>query len=91
MLYEEGLQLTTKFKTKMNNRLISMFDKIMRRKRAIIQSVMDQLSNIEQIGHSRHRSVANFFVNLVAGLVAYTWYEKLSLNLRVKQQLQLIF
>src|SRR5437588_965936 len=67
-LFDDGLQLITKLKTKMKNRLISMFDKIMLRKRAIIESVMDQLKNISQIEHSRHRSVANCFVNLVAGL-----------------------
>ena len=90
-LFDDGLQLITKLKTKMKNRLISMFDKIMLRKRAIIESVMDQLKNISQIEHSRHRSVANFFVNLVAGLVAYTFREKKpSLNIRVKEQLQLV-
>jgi hypothetical protein len=80
----------TKLKTKMKNRLVSLFDKIMLRKRAIIESVMDQLKNISQIEHSRHRSVANCFVNLLAGLVAYTFREKKpSLNIRVKELLQL--
>jgi len=82
----------TKLKSKMKNRLVSIFDKLMLRKRAIIESVIDQLKNISQIEHSRHRSVANFFVNLVAGLIAYTWREKKpSLNIRVKEQLQLVF
>ena len=89
-LYGDGLQLVTKLKRKMKNRLISTFDKIMLRKRAIIESVVDQLKNISQIEHSRHRSVANCFVNLLAGLVAYTFREKKpSLNIRVKEQLQL--
>lgn len=88
-LYEDGVQLVTKLKTKMKNRLISMFDKIMLRKRAIIESVVDQLKNISQIEHSRHRSVANCFVNLLAGLVAYTFREKKpSLNIRVQEQLR---
>ena len=70
----------------MRNRLVPLFDKIMLRKRAIIESVTDQLKNISQIEHSRHRSVANCFVNLLAGLVAYTWREKKpSLNIRVKE------
>jgi Transposase DDE domain len=91
-LFDDGLQLVTKLKTKMKNRLVVMFDKIMLRKRAIIESVVDQLKNISQIEHSRHRSGANFFVNLVAGLVAYTWREKKpSLNIRVKEQLRLVF
>ncbi len=89
-LYDDGLQLVTKLKKKMKNRLISMFDKIMLRKRAVIESVIDQLKNISQIEHSRHRSVANCFVNLIAGLIAYTYREKKpSLNIRVAEQLQL--
>ncbi len=91
-LFEQQVQLVTRLRTKMKSRLISMFDKIMLRKRAIIESVTDQLKNISQIEHSRHRSVANFFVNLVAGLIAYTFREKKpSLNIRVKEQLQLVF
>lgn len=89
-LYEDGLQLVTRLKRSMKNRLVSIFDKIMLRKRAIIESVVDQLKNISQIEHSRHRSVANCFVNLLAGLIAYTFREKKpSLNIRVKEQLQL--
>jgi hypothetical protein len=49
-----------------------LFDKIILRKRAIIEAVTDQLKNISQIEHSRHRSVANCFVNLLGELVAYT-------------------
>jgi hypothetical protein len=91
-LYDDGVQLVTRLKTNMKNRLVSMFDKIMLRKRAVIESVVDQLKNISQIEHSRHRSVANCFVNLLAGLIAYTWREKKpSLNIRVKEQLQLVF
>lgn len=82
--------MVTKLKRGMRNRLLPLFDQIMLRKRAIIESVMDQLKNISQIEHSRHRSVANCFVNLLAGLVAYTWREKKpSLNIRVKEQLRL--
>jgi hypothetical protein len=91
-LYDDGVQLVTRLKTKMKNRLVSMFDNIMLRKRAIIESVVAQLKHISHIEHSRHRSVANCFVNLLAGLVAYTWREKKpSLNIRVKEQLQLVF
>jgi hypothetical protein len=91
-LYDDGVQLITRLKSRMRNRLMPLLDKIMLRKRAIIESVMDQLKNISQIEHSRHRSVANCFVNLLDGLVAYTWREKKpSLNIRVKEQLQLVF
>jgi hypothetical protein len=91
-LYDEGVQLVTKLKRGMRNRLMPLLDKIMLRKRAIVESVIDQLKNISQIEHSRHRSVANCFVNLVAGLIAYTWREKKpSLNIRVKEHVQLVF
>ena len=89
-LFAEDVQLITKLKTNMKNKLMPVFDKIMTRKRAIIESVNDQLKNISQIEHTRHRSVANFFVNLIAGLVAYTFREKKpSLGIRVKEQLHL--
>ena len=85
-----GYNSSPKWKKKMKNRLISMFDKLMLRKRAIIESVIDQLKNISQIEHSRHRSIANCFVNLIAGLIAYTYREKKpSLNIRITEQLQL--
>jgi hypothetical protein len=89
-LYDEGLQLVTKLKKKMKNRLISIFDQIMLSKRAIIESVIDQLKNVSNIEHTRHRSVVNCFVNLIAGLIAYTYREKKpSLNIRINEQLQL--
>jgi hypothetical protein len=89
-LFDEQVQLVTKLKTRMKNRLTSIFDKLMLRKRAIIESVVDQLKNISQIEHTRHRSVANCFVNLIAGLIAYTYRaKKPSLNIRVKEQLRL--
>lgn len=89
-LFDERVQLITKLKGKMKNRLTSISDKLMLHKRAVIESVMDQLKNISQIEHSRHRSVANCFVNLIAGQLAYTYREKKpSLNIRVKEQLQI--
>jgi hypothetical protein len=51
-------------------------DRILLRKRAIIESVIDQLKNISQIEHSRHRSVVNFMVNLMSGLIAYAHQPK---------------
>ncbi len=49
-------------------------------KRALIETINDQLKNISRIVHSRHRSVANFMVNVVAGLVAYTHQHKNDLD-----------
>lgn len=82
-LWDDGVQLITKLKKGMKERLLPVFDKLMLRKRGIVESVVDQLKNISQIEHTRHRSVYNFFVNLIAGLVAYTFREKKpSLHLR---------
>lgn len=72
-LFERGIQLITKLKKNMKNRLMPMLDKILLRKRAVIESVNDYLKNVCQIEHSRHRSPLNFLVNLVSGLVAYTY------------------
>jgi len=71
-LWQRGLHLVTKIKKTMKNRLMPLLDKILLRKRAIIESVNDHLKNIAQIEHSRHRSPLNFMVNLIARLVAYS-------------------
>ena len=55
----------------MKNKFIPLVDKVLLRKRFIIETINDQLKNISQIEHSRHRSVSNFMVNLLAGLAAY--------------------
>ena len=60
----------------MKNCLMEMSDKILLRKRAVIETVNDELKNICQIEHSRHRSFANFISNLVAGLIAYSFFPK---------------
>ena len=77
-----GVQLLTKLRKNMKNRLLSMVDKLLLRKRAIIESVVDQLKNISQIEHTRHRSSINCFINIIAGLIAYCHQpKKPSLNL----------
>ncbi|ALT18466.1 transposase [Piscirickettsia salmonis] len=82
-LYEKGLQLITKIRKNMKNKLMPIIDKILLRKRGVIESVFDQLKNISQIEHSRHRSVNNFMVNILAGLAAYCLQEKkASLNIQ---------
>ena len=70
-LKNSGIVLITKFKKNMNNKLMEMSDKQLLRKRALIESVIEQLKHICQIEHSRHRSPTNFIVNLLAGLIAY--------------------
>ncbi len=89
-LYEQGLQLITRYKKKMKQKLVKLVDKILLRKRSLIETVNDQLKNISQIEHSRHRSIWNFLVNLFAGLIAYTYLpQKPSLDLKPKGLLAL--
>jgi hypothetical protein len=48
-----------------------LMDKILLCKRAIIETIINQLKNISRIDHSRPRSPINFLVNLISGLIAY--------------------
>jgi hypothetical protein len=75
-LWDDGVQLITNVKSNMKNKLLPLYDKLMLRKRFIIETINDQLKNISDIEHSRHRSPVNFMVNLIAGLISYTWKEK---------------
>jgi len=70
-LWSQGLRLVTNIRSNMKQRLLPLWDKLMLRKRFIIETVNDHLKNNEQIEHSRHRSLTNFSVNLLAGLIAY--------------------
>jgi hypothetical protein len=70
-LRSQGTQLITGIKKNMKNKLLPLMDKIMLRGRGIIETINDQLKNIQQIEHTRHRSPVNFGVNLISGLIAY--------------------
>jgi hypothetical protein len=76
LLFEQGLHLITRLRKNMKNHLMHLSDKLLLRKRAIIESIIDQLKNISQIEHSRHRSPMNFVVHLVAGILAYSHQDK---------------
>jgi hypothetical protein len=75
-LFVNGIHLITKIRNNMKNTLMNVNDKILLRKRALVESVHDELKNICQIEHSRHRSFANFITNLLAGLTAYSFLPK---------------
>jgi hypothetical protein len=66
-----NVKLITGIRSNMQNKLMPLMDKLLLRKRAIIETIIDQLKNISQIEHSRHRSPINFLVNLLCGLIAY--------------------
>lgn len=75
-LWQQNVQLITTLKANMKNRLLPLIDKLLLRKRYIIETINDQLKNVSQIEHSRHRSPVNFLINILAGLIAYTWQPK---------------
>ena len=75
-LLKRGLELFTTLRSNMKQKLMSLRDKMLLRKRSLIETVNDQLKNISQIEHSHHRSVSNFLVNLLGGLTAYSHQEK---------------
>ncbi len=75
-LLEQGLHLFTNLRSNMKQKLLPIREKILLRKRFIIETINDQLKNISQIEHTRHRSIGNFFVNLLGGIAAYTHQAK---------------
>lgn len=92
-LFDRGLQLITTIRKNMKPRIVLLWDKLMLRKRSLIETVNDQLKNICQVEHTRHRSVNGFLVNLLAGLIAYTHQPKkpgIQLSDNEKQQLAII-
>ena len=79
-LFGKGIHLITKIKKNMKNKLVPMEEKLLLRKRWIIETINDQLKNISQIEHTRHRSPINFLVNLAAGLIAHGYQKKAILD-----------
>jgi hypothetical protein len=88
LLFEQGLHLITRLRKNMKDHLMHLSAKLLVRKRAIIESIIDQLKNISQIEHSRHRSPTNFVVHLIAGLLAYSHQDKKP-GLHLDQRLRL--
>ena len=75
-LLDQNIQLITRLRKNMKQKLLPLYDKLLLRKRAVIESVNDQLKNISQIEHSRHRSIWNFMVNMLSALIAYSLQPK---------------
>jgi hypothetical protein len=83
LLFKRGVELITKLRKNMASRPLPDADKLLLRKRAIIETIIDQLKNISQVEHSRHRAPCGFLWNLAAGLIAYCHQpKKPSLHLR---------
>ena len=75
----------------MKNSLMLLKDKLMLRKRSVIETVNDELKNVCKIEHARHRSVDNFVTNLIAGLIAYNLLpKKPQMNIEIIDKSRLI-
>jgi len=87
----DGVELITTLKKNMKPRVLAAFDKLLLRKRCIIETINDQLKNTFDLEHSRHRSLTNFMIAVVAGLVAYSYQpKKPSLNIKREDLLSLL-
>ena len=90
LLFADGIQLITKVKKNMKSQSLTATDKILLRKRAIIESVNDELKNICQLQHTRHRSINGFLFNIMSVLAAYSFFpKKPSLNIQMEASSQL--
>jgi len=75
-LYEKGVHLITKIRENMQNKLMNLSDKLLLRKRGIIESVGDILKEHLHMEHTRHRSAWGFFLHIFTSLTAYQMREK---------------
>lgn len=76
ILFVNDIHSITSIRNNMKNSLMTMSDKIMLRKRSVIETVNDELKNMCQVEHSRHRSFVNFVSDTIAGLIAYCFFPK---------------
>lgn len=102
LLFGNGIQLITAVKRNMKEKALSNEEKLLLRKRSVIETVNDELKNICQVEHTRHRSISGFLLNIMAAIAAYSFFPKKpsikkdieetnpKLIQQFKQQLQLI-
>lgn len=76
LLTSFGIEFFANPKRTMKKHLLQLNDQLLSRKRAIIETIIDQLKNILQIEHTRHRSSVSCFANILCGLIAYTHQPK---------------
>ena len=73
-LWDNGVHIVTGLRSNMKQRLMPLYDRTMLRKRSIIESINDMLKNVARLVHSRHSSVHNFIMNLLAAMGAYCFF-----------------
>ena len=75
-LFNDGINLVTGVRSNMKNKLMPLYDRLLLRKRSVIETINDELKNVAQLVHSRHRSIFNFAVNVLSAIAAYCFFEK---------------
>lgn len=90
-LYKKGITIITKLRKNMKNKLMNISDKLLLKKRGIIESVGNLLKNKCQIEHTRHRSFYGLFTNLIAGIAAYNFRKSKPSIFTVKNNMKLLF
>ena len=76
LLFGDGIQLITAVRRNMKAKALSNEEKLLLRKRSVIETVNDELKNICQVEHTRHRSVAGFILNIISAIAAYSFFPK---------------
>ena len=70
-LFEQGTTLITKIKKNMKNCLMHVKDKLMLKKRSLVETILSSMKCLQTLIHSRHKSPINAFSHLLAGLINY--------------------
>ena len=76
LLFDDGIQLITAVRRNMKQKALSNEEKLLLRKRSVIETVNDELKNICQVEHTRHRSIAGFILNIMSTIAAYSFFPK---------------
>jgi DDE family transposase len=76
LLFDDGIQLITAVRRNMKQKALSNEEKLLLRKRSVIETVNDELKNICQVEHTRHRSIAGFILNIMSAIAAYSFFPK---------------
>ena len=76
LLFKDGIQLITAVRLNMKSKALSNKERTLLRKRSIIETVNDELKNICQIEHTRHRYISGFLLNIMSAIAAYSFFPK---------------
>lgn len=76
LLFGDGIQLITAVRKNMKSKALSNEEKLLLRKRSVIETVNDELKNICQVEHTRHRSISGFLLNIMGAVAAYSFFPK---------------